>query len=209
MAFTAIEICNVALGIVGAEEIREFDKSTKRHRICEVMYKLNRTTLITSYDWSFARKVSSLRSASEEAEANEFGNPYNLPIDCARAVDILPVGTHQPWEVVGQFIYTPISNPVLRYTRSVDNPGLFTGPFISALSWAIASTIAPTLRQDKKFEEGLARMAAAKLMEANEADARIGSTYRFADNDPNKDSFVDPEASDYLIGGFDYGDSST
>jgi hypothetical protein len=199
----------VALGIVGSEEIREFDKSSKRHRICEVMYKLNRTTLISSYDWSFARKVASLRSAAEEAEATEFGNPYNVPIDCSRAIDILPVGSHQPWELIGEYIYTPIRNPVLRYTRTIDNTGLFNGPFISALTWAIAATIAPSLRQDKKFEEGMTRMAAVKLMEAQEADARIGSTYRCADNDPNKDSFVDPEASDYLISGFDYGDTST
>jgi hypothetical protein len=207
MAFSAIEICNVALGIVGSEEIREFDKSTKRHRICEVMYKLNRTTLLSSYDWSFARKIATLRSAEEEAEATDFGNPYNVPLDCSRAIDILPVGTHQPWELIGEFIYTPIPNPVLRYTRAVDNTGYFNGPFISALTWSIAASIAPTLRQDKKFEASMANMAAIKLMEAQEADARIGSTYREADNDPNLDSFVDPEASDYLRSGIGYGDT--
>lgn len=208
-----IEICNVALWAIGAEEIRDFDDSTKRHRVCKTMYFHVRDTLLTDTDWTFARGRATLRAAAEDDGVTDaYGSPYELPNDCVRPLDIMPIGAGQKWELIGGLIYTSVSDPVLVYIKTVVNSGLFPKHFVNALAMGIAAAIAPAIRQNEKFEVGMEKKAAIALLNAQEIDARIGSTYRHPDQEAMNDSFVNPDLCDGEIPvtlDSDYGSTSS
>ena len=192
-----IDICNLALVAIGAEQIRDFTGANKRERVCETMYSHVRDKLLAGYDWSFARVIASLRE-TVGAEANEYGTGYDVPNDCLRAIDILPLGRGQRWERIGASIFTSVPEPKLRYTKRETNTGLYTMAFVDALSLQLAVAIAPTIRQNDKYEARLEQRATAALMLAQEEDAGQGEDYRHPDNDPNNDSFVNPDLADSI-----------
>jgi len=194
---TPVEICNIALIMIGADEIRDFDKSTKRHRACETMYNHLLPTLLITHDWSFAREVEPLRLLADGIP-NEYGTPYEIPVECLRPIDVLPIGHGQKWEVIGGYIYTNTSSPSLKYTKKITNYSKFSTPFVNALAFAIAAAIAPSIKQNEKFEKGIETKAAIALAEAQEADAQIGNEHRHPDTDPDNDTFVNPDGTDAL-----------
>jgi hypothetical protein len=193
-----IEICNVALALVGADEIRAFDKTTKRERLCEIMYNYLVPALTACFDWSFARWLAPLR-VMDEMPTTDFGIAYEIPIDCLRALDIMPEGKGQKWEQVGSAIYTSVPAPVLKYIRSVPNAGSLPQHFVNALTAAIAAGIAPGIKQDEKYEAKLKQEAAIALVVAQDADTQIGNRHKFPDVDPENDSFVNPDAAEALV----------
>jgi len=192
-----IDICNLALVALGAEQIRDFTGANKRERVCETTYPHVRDMLLAGYDWSFARVIATLRE-TVGAEANEYGTGYDVPNDCLRPVDIVPLGKGQRWEQIGSSIYTAVPEPKLRYTKRETNTGLYTIAFVNALSLQLAAAIAPTIRQNDKYEARLEQRATAALMLAQEEDAGRGEDYRHPDNDPNNDSFVNPDLADSI-----------
>lgn len=199
-----IEICNLALSSLGADLIRAFDDSSKRARVCKVQYAPLRDLLISQYDWSFARKFATLRAAVD-VDSTNFGVAYDIPADCLRPLDILPEGTNQRWEIAGSYLYTPVTEPILRYTAKGIGTGMYTASFIDALASELAFRIAPAIRQNDRIEAGFAQKAKLALLLAQEEDAGRGSEYRASDGDPNNDSFVDPDKTTSLAQGVPYG----
>ena len=195
-----IEICNIALSYVGKDEIRTFAKSNKAERVCERAYNhCLRRLLSGRYSWSFAREVASLR-VTVGKDVNSYGTPYDKPIDCLVPRDILPEGTKQSWELIGDSIYTRVYSPQLLYTKKIERTSLMPEYFISALTMLIASMITPSMKGGTKIEGITEKRALAEVLEAMDADASIGTIYKRNDNDPNQDSFVNPDAamSDYI-----------
>lgn len=189
-----VEICNMALLSLGHEGIRDFDKSTKAERVCEVAYSTCLKQLFI-YDWSFGRGVADLR-VTDGAASNEYGTAYDLPIDCKRPLDIFPIGTRQRWVRIGKSIYTNVPSPKLLYTKHVPVSGDFPDYFVIALARSIEAEIAPAMKQDDKTTRTSMSKAQTALLEALDADARSNNEYRNPDNDPNYDTFVDPDVSE-------------
>jgi hypothetical protein len=183
----------MALAMLGAELIREFDKRSKAARICETLFPIVRDDLLLGYDWSCARGIEALRE-SVGIDSNEFGTAYDIPIDCLHPRDILPVGTRQQWHKVGSVIHTNVSTPGLQYTKKLTDPGSFNQAFVSALIAQLASTIAPAVIGDVKLSNQFVTIAQNKITFAQESDAGVGSDYRNPDVDPENDTFVNPDA---------------
>lgn len=194
MAYSVIDICNLALAMLGAEPVREFDKRSKSSRTCEVLYPMVRDDVLLGYDWSCSRKIAVLRE-SFGVDSNEFGTAYDLPSDCLHPRDVLPIGTRQQWHKVGGIIYTPVSAPKLQYTKKLVDSGEFNFALITAISYQLAAVIAPSVIGDVKLSTQLISLAANKITLAQESDAGIGSDYRNPDTDPNNDTFVNPDAA--------------
>lgn len=57
-ALQEAEICNVALGSIGAELIRNTDEDTKQARLCRTVYTQTRDELLRNYPFNFAVKTA-------------------------------------------------------------------------------------------------------------------------------------------------------
>ena len=123
---------------------------------------------------------------------------YALPSDCLAPRDIQGAGTRDSWTIQGKillFEYTlqPLDELTLLYTRRVTDTTHFTDPFIDLLAVYIAQRISPSVAQDKNLTNQLLEMFERTKFDTWEADSNIGNQYREPDEQPRKDTFVEPD----------------
>jgi hypothetical protein len=71
------EICNVALGSIGAELIRNTDEDTKQSRLCRSMYSQTRDELLRNYPFNFAVKITHVpEDIAYQAARDEYQYAY-------------------------------------------------------------------------------------------------------------------------------------
>ncbi len=201
MTVSKIDICNLALAIIGEDAIRDFDEGNKRARMCYVFYTNTRDMLLGQFNWPFARRQMELaRLATAPDWAPEGTYAYALPSDCLMPIDLWPEGTFQEWEVRSNTLYCKYHNEevpiVLIYTRREVNYALYSTSFVNLLSLALAVKLSPPLTQDKELTKTLGQQYEIAKLNAWGTDANIGNRYKHSDDDPNRDSFVD---ADYAV----------
>jgi len=80
MASTAITICNLALGKLGAARIISLTEASPEANACSIHYEQTRNEVLRAHRWNFAITRATL---TELASAPEFGwaHQYQLPND--------------------------------------------------------------------------------------------------------------------------------
>lgn len=80
MAFSEIDICNMALGHLGRTNapIQSFGEKSAEARTCALWYEPCRRELLEIYDWSFARRRVSLALHSDPPP-RQWGYRYQVP----------------------------------------------------------------------------------------------------------------------------------
>lgn len=192
------EIVSIALTRLGAESILDFQEDTKNARLGKTMYDAMRKTLLRKYDWSFARKVVRLALVSE-FPLSGYNYAYALPSDCLNPVRIVNYKNPRvKWEVFGKELHANVGVFVLRYTYDCDNSGLFSPSFVDALAMRISAELCPGIVQDKALTRELKSDALILFYDAVDTDANLGIEYPVETEDPNYDSFVNPDITDNL-----------
>ena len=205
--YSAVDICNQALAMVGAEFIRALDNSTKRSRACSVFYPMLRDYLLTRMDWPFAKKLGLLKPLDEDqplrvglnvqikTQIPEGWYAYQIPNDCAAPRDLHPPGSKEKWKQFQRMILAtapPEAEPKLYYTALVEDTSLFSMTFVNLLALGIAAKLAPSIAQDKALASSLYNQWVNEQYTAFADDANIGEEYRVPDEQPLRDTFVDP-----------------
>ncbi len=192
--YSEVSICNMAFALLGEDSIRSFDDSNRRARLSQRLYEATRDYLLFRFDWPFARAYKYLKEVdTSDLDVPEGQHVFQLPSDCLVPRDIHPRGSKEPWEVYGNLLYTPLATVGLYYTRKETNTNLFSTTFANLLATALAVRLAPPLAQDDALTGQLYKQYQYELREVMESDANIGNTYRSYDEDPDNDSFVDPD----------------
>ena len=191
MAISEVAICNNALAMLGANSIRSFDEDNKRARLCKNLYEVTRDLLLRSYDWPFARGFANLQQLdTEDVDKPEGMNVFVLPADCLRARDVHPRGSHTPWDVAGNYVFSPLSSIGLYYTRKEVSTTAFSSTFSSALALTLAYKLAPSLTQDSSLARALFEQVKMDVPEMAAVDANEGNDYVPFDTNPDYDPFV-------------------
>ena len=205
--YSAVDICNQALSMVGGDFIRALDESTKRSRACSVFYPMLRDYLLTRLDWPFAKKLVLLKPLDEDQPLRVSLNvqvqsvvpegwyAYQMPNDCAAPRDLHPPGSKERWKQFHRTILAmkpPESEPKLYYTALIDDTSLFSMTFVNLLSLGIAARLAPSIAQDKGLASSLHQQWLNEQYTVFADDANIGEDYRSPDEQPLNDPFVDP-----------------
>jgi hypothetical protein len=186
-----IGICNLALGILGADLIRSFGEKNKRSRMCEVFYYYVRDYLLAKFDWPFARAYKVLQKLDLPIEDLPLGlSGYELPADCMTPRDISPKGSATKWEIMGNVLYTNITPVGLYYTRTAVDATAFSTTFANLLATGLAVRLCGPITQDKEMAKTLYARFKQEELDAHESDANIGNDYRSFDENPENDSFI-------------------
>lgn len=208
-----VEICNQALAYLGEQSIRSLDETTRRAGFCNTLYPVVRDSNLAAYDWSFARKVSILQQLDE---THPEGYVYKIPSDCITPLGLLPRGqTRTRWKAeAGKLIIPGLDstqltfNLYLQYTRQETNTALFSMSFIDVLALDLAVRMSLPITRDRKMAADLKQELRVLRMEMIAEDANRGDEYRFADEDPENDTFVNPMGTYATVGDtFKYGGS--
>lgn len=193
-----VSICNVALSYLGEDTIRSLDEDTRRAGLCNLMYPIARDALLSRQDWSFARKTLKLQQLSEDYYE---GAVFALPADCLTPLNILPrlLARRQNKIEGGRIVFpgTDASESLgydlyLQYTFRCTDTTKFSASFIDVLALDLAVRMCLPLTQDSKLAQSLRAELRVAQMENGAEDANRGDEWRYPDEDPNYDSFVNP-----------------
>lgn len=157
------EICNLALGHLGqSKRISNVDtQTTPEAAACKLFYDYALETILREIDWPFATKIADLAVVAENPTTT-WGYAYRYPSDCIkirRIPSALLTDTSETripfaesFDGSGNLIYCSEANAKLEYTSLVVSVTLYPSDFIMALSYFLASLIAPSVTTGDDFK---------------------------------------------------------
>lgn len=209
MAYSEVEIVNLALNSLGKDSIRDFsvsDDDPKSGRISERLYQITRDNLISSHDWSFARATEELRKVDQD---HVEGVLYALPSDCFVPRRLYPRGGKaNRFHIEGGNLLIPNGffrengvKPYLKYTRLTVHTGLFKPYFVEALATALAAKLCMPMTRDRKLLPIVKEEARTAYLFAARIDSNIDSGDDHVDLDLEHDTFIDPDPMGVVFNG--------
>lgn len=158
MAFSNTEICNLALGRIGARTIMDIDEDEKNARACKNAFELVVKEASRSYPWNcLKRRITCGRLVS--APAFGWSYAYQLPADCLAVLQLngwdgIP---EDEFEIEGSTILTNAEEAKVQYIAYVSDSTKWDPLLASAIVTLLASRVAITLRQDEPLSQMLAQ----------------------------------------------------
>lgn len=176
-----IDVCNIALSILGAATISDLSESSPEARACALLFDDSLNTLLRQHPWNFATVERALAPLDGVAAA-VWAYAYAYPTDCLSAQKIVVAGADRPVAYVVRaavdgggnmlrVIYTDQPGAVLAYTRTVSDLSICDGEFLSALQHRLAAALCMTLTGKADRSNALIQIAEAALARAKARDA--------------------------------------
>lgn len=202
MAFSEVQICNLALAHVGISQAIASLESTSNDALqCRLQYGVCRDLMLRDFAWPFARKFRALdlvdTADGSQDWTDQWTYAYRYPVDAVRILGFL-VGNRidpitRPMELgddtQGQLIYCDEASARVAYVSHVTNPARFPADFVEALAWKIASRLAlplaarPDLREqaEQAFQRAVAEAKVSALNEREIDDQPAADQLRARD----------------------------
>jgi hypothetical protein len=171
MVMTDIQICNMALGNIGvSQRITTLNDSTMEAQQCNLYYEVAQKESFEAFHWPFARRfkddLTLVGGTTSTPYNNDWQYAYRYPVPegdpvfdvCARVIRIsrASLGRRDPAPApfligsddTGRLILTNEEDPTIEYTRYIYDEEQYPILFATAMSWKLASYIAPALAKD-------------------------------------------------------------
>lgn len=176
---TEIEICNLALGAVGAEKISDLNDASVEANECKIWYPLARDAVLEDRLWSFAKtKFEATRLLT--APAFDWAYAYQIPASVLRihGVDDGTGRWEVPFEKVGRELHTDAESLRVVAVQRVTDTSIFSPNFCVALAARLAAELAVPLRESRSLMVDNLALYRDKLKEATATDGAQGRTER-------------------------------
>ncbi|MBA1159386.1 hypothetical protein [Microvirga mediterraneensis] len=192
MAATPVDICNLALGIIGDSRIQAMDEQrSKEAAECSRFYDQALDEALEAFDWPFARSYARGVSPSDVDVASGYAYAYGIPSD---AIAIRGVARSMRGQVSPEFTLSSVAGPdgsslrlmhtdrdggVIVYTRRETFVPSFTPLFVAAVAAKLASYIAMPLTKSKEKRDDAEKKYMQTLEQAavsvgNQGVTRLG-----------------------------------
>ena len=195
MASSDTEIANFALSHLGVSKpIGNLTTESSAEAVaCRRFYANTRDEMLRSFNWPFARQCVAL-GLVESNPTDEWQFSYRYPSDCLmvrRMFNSIRNPTQKSAEkywiardATGLLIYTDLDDASAEYTIREEDVLRFPPDFVIALSYRLASYVAPLITRGDPF----------KLAEKSVQLYRLSSTTAAANalNEQRRDEFPDP-----------------
>ena len=162
---TNTDICNMALGKIGATRIIDLADTTENTPPaiqCRLHFEQTRDALIRSHYWRFASGRAELAQDSTDPDF-EWDSQFELPDDFERLKSVFgdnftPTGnTTRSFAIEGQRLLTNEDTVSIRYIKKVTDPAEFDSLFVEVLILKLAiKLVAPLAGGAPKLQQGLA-----------------------------------------------------
>jgi len=183
MAVSVVEICNLALSLIGGENISSMSEASAQARASNQFYQTTRDGLLALYPWGFAQKLRVLPEVGND-KAGTWAHAYDLPVDMLKVGLVRPaysadLGVFEGEQaqaaflhhVEGDKIYSDVEGAVLLYTARVEDPSLYPPLFVSALAYSLAAWLAMPLTRSVEIQGRMMQLAQGAQASAMAADA--------------------------------------
>ena len=179
MATTDVDICNLALGIIGDSRIQSRSERSKEASECDRFYDQALDEALEAFDWPFARSYSRGVTPSGIDAVTGYAHAFAVPSD---TIAIRGIARSMRGQVSPEFTLSSVASPtgayvrlihtdrdggVIVYTRRETFVPAFTPLFVAAVAAKLASYIAMPLTKskekrddaDKKYREVIEQAA--------------------------------------------------
>ena len=200
MAVSEAQICNLALSHIKQTKTTVANLDTDTGNVasqCRIHYDVCRQFVLVDFEWNFAtRRVGLADISSDPMSPVIWGFRYDYPSNCLKIREVEPlVKTNEPTPFVveqeddgsGLSILTDQEDARAVYTVDITNTTLFSPGFVQALSWYLASTLAPALSGNEDIQQATLTvyqntLRAARAIDSNEGqrDPEINSPWERA-----------------------------
>lgn len=173
MATSAVEICNLALALLGEAGIVSLAQANSEPaRLCNLNYAAVRDELLRAQPWNFAL---TRRSLPRLAAAPTFGfrNAFALPSEpfCLRAVRLWAgAGWSGDFRIEGRDLLADCDQADLLYIARIEVPALFDPIFVQCLAHRLAQRVAYPLTRNRDLTRRLGFDADRLMAEAAAVD---------------------------------------
>lgn len=170
MSTTKVDICNAALGMLGANSITSFDEKSDRARLCVALYDKSRRALLRMHPWHCATKRTVL-AAVGTPPAFGWSTAYPLPADFVRLLEI----SEYCYELESnQVLCNATSSVNLKYIYDNTNETTWDALLVECMGLFMASQLSKPLTGsatdgDNYFAKMQTRMKSARAVDSQEA----------------------------------------
>jgi len=159
MALSQTQVCNLALGRVGAQSIMSIDdEDSKGARVCLNAYEATVREVSRAGEWNCLKKRATLARLTA-APAFEWAYQFQLPVDFISLTELNGVEykdePQDNWEIEGRLLLTDAEIAQVRYISYVEDTGIWDSLFTNAVVVLLASKIAVPIRQDEGMASAL------------------------------------------------------
>jgi hypothetical protein len=169
MANSAVDICNSALILVGAERINSLSDANRPARICNEIFDTLRDQLIALHPWNFAIKRATLAQI-ETNPVYDYSYAHALPQDVLRVIDT-NLGDSD-WAREGNTIVSNYTDVKIKYIAKVTDISKWSEGFKESLSHKMAVYLAYSLVQSTSLSNALKQDYITVLRNAKSQDAQ-------------------------------------
>ena len=184
MAVSKAQICNMALAHIKQTKttIANLDTDTGNTADqCRIHYDVARRFALADHNWNFATKRVTLADVGSPPATYIYR--YDYPADCLKVQEIqrltkadvpVPYLIEAVEDGSKLSILTDMAAAIGVYTWDVENVALFSPSFVTALSWLLASDLAPALSGSEKIQESSLTVYRNYIAAAQAADSSEG-----------------------------------
>lgn len=169
-------ICNLALAKIGDLSILSLDDLSPEARFSKLFYAPTRDELLRTNNWNWATSHSKL-SPVTPSPLYDWDYAFGLPTDFNRLLTFnsFPASSaNDPYQIVGQQLYTDVSEAVISYVRNVEDANQFDPLFVDALVMRLAAKLARPLSGSLEIEKSMNQQYEKSLAEARRIDSGQG-----------------------------------
>lgn len=207
MAFSQVDICNLALSRAGGQSISQITslgEASTEARQCAVKFPHVLRSALRAYPWQFSVRETALALLGTGADLALNGAAkdniryrtllyYQYPEECLRILAVNPAdgckgnfsAESYPYTVERikdgtKVIVTPCSKAVLTFSCYADDPGIWDSLFADAFAWQLASELCLSLGGDYGMVQALQDMAFRAFERAKSQDCGESRVVRFS-----------------------------
>ena len=193
MSSTASEtdICNMALGWIGADTVTSLDDDSTGANLCKLNYPRSRDTVLESREWTFAVKRFVLAPDSEPPEFN-WGQRFKIPSEVLRVLTVdrnsvtssneltsnFVEHEQMNWVREGDYILADISVVHMRAIVRIESTAKFSESFVHAVAARLAADLAIPITRSRQLQQQMYGLYQAKLNDAASTEGMQGRSKR-------------------------------
>jgi len=177
MAGSDVDLCNIALGKIGAAVITSLTQDSKSARACNEHFNHIRDLVLREHDWNCASLYASIAALADTPIPDDWDYQYVLPVDpYCLSLREMPDAKVAPYRVVGRKLYTNESSPVtIRYTQRMTNVAEMDPLLAEAVACKLGMQIGYDLthsvsianRMEDQYDTALMNAIDANVIEVN------------------------------------------
>ncbi len=184
MATSQVNICNLALGWLGADLLTSLTDGNIEARLCRENYDSARDAVLEDHAWTFA---NARRTLNPDPIAPEFGfeQRFRLPAEVIRVLSANATvrdDNQTVWVREGNFLLSNHEVLHIKYTRRVTEEILFSSNFVQAFANRLAADLALPITESRSMAEHHWKAYMLKLAGAAATDGMQGTSQTIRSN---------------------------